>query len=297
MIKYEYKPIMFEAAELGRKISKKEFGEEEPLLHISLLEVQRKLRDTGTPVIIIVSGVEGAGKGEVVNLFNKWFDTRGLQTHAFWDEYDEERERPSYWRFWRSSPPRGTIGIMFGSWYTKPIISHVFGEIDKSEYDHQLVQIAKFERMLTDDGALIIKFWFHMSKKEQDKRLKKEAKGKGMNWKVSPLLKKFSKHHKKFSKVSERAIRFTDQGECPWYLVEAVDRRYRDLTVGRILLNTIEQRLNKHTPTVTPVSIQNSITDITQKGMVTILDHVDLKQKLSDTEYHRLLGKYQRKFF
>ncbi|MCK5668963.1 MAG: polyphosphate:AMP phosphotransferase, partial [Gammaproteobacteria bacterium] len=62
---------MFEAAELGRKISKKEFGEEERLLHISLLEVQPKLRDTGTPVIIIVSGVEGAGKGEVVNRLNK----------------------------------------------------------------------------------------------------------------------------------------------------------------------------------------------------------------------------------
>lgn len=289
--------MMFEAAELGRKISKKKFGEEEPLLHIKLLEVQRKLRDTGIPVIIIVSGVEGAGKGEVVNRLNKWFDTRGLQTHAFWEEYDEERERPAYWRFWRSSPPRGTIGIMFGSWYTKPIISHVFNEIDKSEYEHQLVQIAAYERMLTDDGALIVKFWFHMSKEEQDKRLKKEAKGNGMNWKVSPLLKRFSKRHKKFSRVSERAIRLTDQGESPWYLVEAVDRRYRDLTVGRILLNAIEQRLNKQHSNISPVNIQKSITDITQKGMVTILDHVDLKQKLSDNEYRLLLGKYQRKFY
>ncbi|RKZ46909.1 MAG: polyphosphate:AMP phosphotransferase [Gammaproteobacteria bacterium] len=288
---------MFEAAELGRKIAKKDFDEEEPLLHTNLLEVQRKLKDSGTPVIIIVSGVEGAGKGEVVNRLNEWFDTRGLQTYAFWDESDEERERPFFWRFWRSSPPRGTIGIMFGSWYTKPIINLAFGDIDGSEFDRQLTRIAEYERMLTNDGALVVKFWFHMSKKDLRKRLKKEAQENGKNWKVSPLAKKFSKHYNKFCSVSERAIRITDQGKCPWYLVEAVDRRYRDITVGRILLNAIEQRLNKQSTTEIPASPQKSITTTTQKGMVTILDHVDLKPKLSDTEYRRLLGKYQRKFY
>ncbi|HKK15291.1 MAG TPA: polyphosphate:AMP phosphotransferase, partial [Gammaproteobacteria bacterium] len=84
---------MFEAAELGHRISKSEFDKEEPELHTKLLKVQRDLRETSIPVIVIVSGVEGAGKGEVVNRLNEWLDTRGIETSAFWDESDEERER------------------------------------------------------------------------------------------------------------------------------------------------------------------------------------------------------------
>jgi len=87
---------MFEAAELGRKISKKEFDAIEPELHTRLLQVQQQLKDSNTSVIIIVSGVEGAGKGEVVNRLSEWLDTRDIQTNAFWDETDEQRLRPDY---------------------------------------------------------------------------------------------------------------------------------------------------------------------------------------------------------
>ena len=82
---------MFEAAELGRKVSKHEFDEREPELHAGLLAVQRRLREADLPVVIIVSGVEGAGKGGVVSVIHKWMDARGIETHAFWDETDEER--------------------------------------------------------------------------------------------------------------------------------------------------------------------------------------------------------------
>lgn len=284
---------MFEAAELGHTISKKEFTKEEPQLHTKLLEAQRVLRNTKIPVIVIVSGVEGAGKGEVVNRLNEWLDTRGIQTHAFWDESDEVRERPPYWRFWRSLPSRGTIGIMFGSWYTKPIIDYVYGNIDESEYERHLHRIAEFERTLTEDGALIVKFWFHMSKKDQKSKLKKEKKDK----KSSPFLKKFSKRYDEFSSASEHAIRITNQGECPWYLVEAVDRRYRDLSVGRILLNAIEQRLNKQPGTTSQPKAHKLLPAETQNKMITILDHIDLGSKLSGKEYDRLLEKYRARFY
>ena len=81
---------MFETAELGRKVPKKIFAQEEPKVHTALLNAQRELRTANIPVIVIVSGVEGAGKGEVVNRLNKWLDTRGLRTYAFWDQTDEE---------------------------------------------------------------------------------------------------------------------------------------------------------------------------------------------------------------
>src|SRR5690606_28006041 len=121
---------MFEVAELGHKLSKQEFDEKVPELHTQLLQVQRDLLDYRHSVIILISGVEGAGKGYVVNRLNEWLDSRGIKTTAFWEETDEQAMRPRYWRFWRAMPPRGSIAIMFGSWYTKPIIDRVYGKID-----------------------------------------------------------------------------------------------------------------------------------------------------------------------
>ncbi len=283
---------MFEAAELGRSISKKEFKAREPQLHTELLEIQRALRDSGTPVIVIVSGVEGAGKGAVVNRLNTWFDARGVRTSAFWDESAEEKERPKFWRFWRELPPRGTVGIMFGSWYTQPIIDHVFKRTEASEFERQLTRIASFERMLTDDGALIVKFWFHLTKRTQRKRLKKDLAQhrKGFD---TTILKKFSKHYDAFAVVSERAIRLTDGGPCPWHIIEAENRRYRDLTVGTTLRDAIRTRLHSRAPD-SACSPQGDGADIDAAvTSVTILDRLSLESTLTAHDYRRELKAHQ----
>ena len=70
--------------------------------------------------------MRGAGKGETVNLLNEWMDPRHIHTHAFDNPTDEERGRPPMWRYWRALPPKGKIGMLFGSWYTAPIIDRVF---------------------------------------------------------------------------------------------------------------------------------------------------------------------------
>ncbi len=239
---------------------------------------------------MIVSGVEGAGKGTVVNRLNRWLDTRGIETHAFWDETEDDRQRPRFWRFWQALPRRGTVGIMFGSWYTHPIIDHVYARSDASRFDRELVRIAEFERMLIEDGALIVKFWFHLSKSAQKKKLKRESKG---NKRSSPLLKRFSKRYDQFSSVSERAIRMTDTGVCPWHIVEATDGRYRDLTFGRILLNAIQQRIEVGKAATSHPPVHELVAIDVPKAKITILDRVDMKTKLSDKSYRRLLRKYQ----
>jgi len=282
---------MFEAAELGKKIGKQEYDREEPELHTRLLKAQRRLAETNIPVIVIVSGVEGAGKGEVVNCLNKWLDTRGIETSAFWEESDEEAERPAYWRFWRRLPGRGTIGIMFGSWYTRPIIDFVYGRIDNPEYERQLHRINEFEHMLTQDDGLIVKFWFHLSRKDQQKRLELDKK----EGRPSPILKKFSKRYTEFEHASEHALRLTDQGECPWHLVEAENRHYRDLTVGRILLESLESRLaGIETPAQAPAVESH---ELEQDRENTILDHVELDRTITDKNYHRTLKKHQRELY
>ena len=280
---------MFETVELGRKVDKKTFAEEEPKLHTALLEAQRGLRDARVPVIVIVSGVEGAGKGEVVNLLNKWLDARGVQTHAFWEDSDEERERPRYWRFWRALPPRGTVAVMFGSWYTQPIVAHAYRQLDGDAYEHELNRIVEFEQLLIDDGALVVKFWFHLSQKDQQKRLEEELGEKV----ASPQLKKYAKRYKRFAATSERAIRVTDTGPSPWFVVEAADRRYRDLTVGRTLLAAIERRLRR--PADEADASRPALAPFSQESARTVLDRVDLGRTLSSKGYERQLAKHQRR--
>ena len=106
---------MFESVELGRTLSKKKYDHALPKLRAALLEAHFAIKAAKIPVIIIVSGADGAGKGEMVHRLNEWFDPRGVDTHAFWQHSDEERERPRYWRYWRALPARGRIGLLFGS--------------------------------------------------------------------------------------------------------------------------------------------------------------------------------------
>ena len=147
---------MFETAELGRKLSKKDYDAQEPVLRTALLDVQEELKRAPFPVIILIGGVDGAGKGETVNLLHEWMDPRYLEAHAFGPRSDEEAERPEAWRFWRLLPPRGRIGIFFGSWYTSPIIDRVYGRTKTADMDEALKHINSFEKELVDDGALII---------------------------------------------------------------------------------------------------------------------------------------------
>src|SRR5258708_35475860 len=117
---------MFESAELNQKLSKEEYAKQEPVLREALLKAQYALlAKPDFPVILLVSGVDGGGKSETANLLHEWMDPRHIKAVAFGEPSDEERERPGMWRYWRALPPKGRIGILFGSWYSDPIAERV----------------------------------------------------------------------------------------------------------------------------------------------------------------------------
>jgi polyphosphate kinase 2 (PPK2 family) len=159
---------MFQTAELGQKVSKREFKQRELQLWAELLSLQQRLRKEGNfPVIIDFAGVRGAGKGTSINLLNKWMDARWIVTHAYTTPSDEERERPLFWRFWRHLPPKGQIGFHLSGRYSRPLLDFVYGKIDQVDFMHALDRINMFEKKQADDGAMVLKFWMHISRDVQ----------------------------------------------------------------------------------------------------------------------------------
>jgi polyphosphate:AMP phosphotransferase len=286
---------MFETAELGRSVGKEEFEAEVPKLRLELLEAQRELQKAGVPVILLLAGADGAGKGETVSRVLEWLDARGLDTHAFGPPTDEERERPRWWRYWMRLPPRGRMGIFFGSWYSEPLVERAFGRLSRARYDRMLGEIAFFEQMLAEDGALIVKLWIHLSKKGLRKRLQRLEDDPATRWKVTKADWKHFKKYDRYIEASEHAIRRTDTSHAPWLLVEASDERYRDLMAGRTLLERFHSRLAEAPPgrVVAPAGSPAPPPAMSKEASLTILDRVDLKQKLTPAEYDRRLEKAQ----
>lgn len=244
---------MFEAAEIGHRVDKAAYKRELPRLRAALLEAQyRLLSDRRFPVIVLVSGLDGAGKGETVNLLNEWMDPRFIGTHAFSDLTDGERSHPEMWRFWQALPPKGRIGIFFGSWYTDPVVQRVMGKEKRVELERRLQRIRHFERMLVAEGAVLVKLWFHLSKAAQKQRFQELLASKRTAWRVNERDLAHLKRYDDFMQVSEAVLRETDTGESPWHVIEGADSHYRSLTAGRLLLEAVRARLDGPPPVVAP---------------------------------------------
>jgi polyphosphate:AMP phosphotransferase len=281
---------VFETAELGRKIAKKDYEAAVPQLRTDLLRVQNELLERADfSVLVIIAGVDGAGKGQTVNRLHEWMDPRYLEAHAFGPPTDEERERPPTWRYVRVLPPKGRVGVYFGSWYTDPILARVYGRTSETDLDAALQSINQLEKALADDGTLILKYWFHLSKKAQKKRLESLQADPKNAWRVTKLDLKHFALYDQFRPVCERALRETSTGEAPWTIVEGYDWRWRELEVGRHLLKAVETHaaeLRKKRPRKAPAAV------VRREGP-TILETVDLSRTIPAKAYRKRLLELQ----
>jgi polyphosphate:AMP phosphotransferase len=282
---------MFDSAHLDHQVSKETYKKEEPKLRAELLEAQMEmLKAKKFPVLILVGGVGGAGKGETVNLLNEWMDPRHIHTVAFGDPNEEEAARPSNWRYWQNLPPRGRIGIFFGGWHSLPIRDRVRGDLSRGEFEEKIADIQRFERMLTDEGTLLIKLWFYLSKKQLKHRLEELEGDKRTRWRVGPEEWGHFKTHDKFIRTSEHLIRATSTGEAPWVIVPGADPLYRTLLVGRTVLASIKERLAQTGPT----HAANTAAPMpAQVDRVNVLRALKLDQGLKKDDYEEELEKWQ----
>lgn len=289
---------MFEAAELGQAIPKEVYRAKVPTLRTELLETQRQLTAARFPVIVVFGGVDGAGKGEIVNLLNEWMDPRWILTRAYGEPSEEERERPEYWRYWRDLPPKGRIGLFLSSWYSRPILDRVYRRSRSAEFDRELDRIGAFERTLTDDGALILKFWMHLGRRAQKERLRRLERDPLTSWRVTKLQWQHWRMYNRFVAAAERALQRTSTVNAHWTIVEGVDQPYRSLTVATLLRDAIRQALEHkrgERPTLTLVSpARKRVRGKETTGQApTILSHLDMSQAIAKKTFATELEKYQ----
>jgi len=281
---------MFEHAELGHKVDKPTYEREAAEVRAGLLEAQRELAAADLSVVVIVTGVGGAGKSETVDLLLKWMDARGIETHAMREPTGEERRRPPMWRSWQELPPRGRTAISFGAWYARPLLGHVFGRITRPELDQALDRVVELEAMLHREGVLVVKFWLHLSKDAQKGRIKELEADPRQRWRVFKRDWKLFRRYDEYRSVGEHVLRRTDSGDAPWVVVEGTDRRYCHLTVARGLLEALRGRLDRsksEPPPPPPVPLQ------LVPPSVNVINSLDMGLTMEPTAYKEELIRAQ----
>lgn len=267
------------AKKTAPKLSKLAYETRAAALREKLVQMQVQLQHAPFPLIVLVNGETASGKGEVINLLNAWLDPRGLETHAFHAPSDEERERPPLWRYWRTLPARGRTAIYIGGWHGDAIAAAEHG---RKNFTAALDRSAHFERLLTDDGALIVKFWLHLSKSAQGARLRELAAHPETSWRVTAEDWEHHRHYAARAAIA-RQVRTATDDTAPWLVVDAADPRARNLAVAEHLLARFRQHERTHRKRPQPTKPRR-IKPLRPESRER-LDAIPLDQHLSEDDY------------
>ncbi len=287
---------MFDTAELGQIVSKSEFKEREQELRTRLLTLQyRALEMAQFPIIIDFAGVDGAGKGSTINMLNKWMDPRFLRSIGYQAPTEEEQARPRFWRYWRDLPPKGRIGLFLSGRYSRPLLGRVYGGIDELEFDRRLAEIIRFENDLADDGALILKFWMHLSKEQQEARFEELSADPLQSYKVTADDRRNHEHYDDFIEAGEQIITRTNRGGAPWTIVEGVNPKYRHLRVGEVIAAELSRHLDMHEQKQSALTnpVATSETELGANSVSTVFDRLDQELSVPRAEYRKKIKKAQ----
>jgi polyphosphate:AMP phosphotransferase len=277
-----------------RRLSKREYQTRVQTLRESLLQMQVGMKSVPFKVLLLLAGPEGAGRGNLLHALTGWLDPRGVETFTFVAPTDEERERPHQWRFWRSLPSIGRIGLYAGSWYTETLRETARGKRALGQLDQEAVRIREFEKLLVDSGTLIVKVWLQLSKQAQGRRLQELSDDPETAWRVTD---EDWHHHRIYDRLAKTARRIRDLTNRPgarWTVIDAEDERRRDLFVGELLLTQFRQqqkkiaRLNGRT---TPPRVVQSLRPSGLRRLRALALDQELSEKPYESQREKWLGR------
>ncbi len=281
-----------------QRLNKKLYDAHVPALREQLVGLQVRLKEAPCKVLLIFAGDEGGGRGELINTLSGWLDPRGFETVAFREPSDEELERPLMWRFWRSLPSHGRIGIFAGSWYTEVLRAQANNEGPKPVLvSRPLERIRHLEKLLSDNGTLIIKVWLHLSKTDQSLRLAEYAANPDTAWRVTDEARRHHRVHDRLARSAARLRTATHRPGALWTVIDAADPRRRNLEVASLVIKKLNAHLKRFeaSPPAPPRAIMPK--SLEPAGLARLLA-LPLDQKLSSAEYEakreKWLGRLNR---
>ncbi len=236
---------MLEKIDLNKKLSKKEYKAQLPKLQRSLYELQHAAWKSGVPSIILFEGWDAAGKGTTINTLTQRLDPRGFKLHPIRAARTFENMHPWLWRFWLKLPNYDEMAIFDRSWYGRVLVERVEGLTPKREWQKAYRDIVDFEQTIADDGYVIIKFWLHISKKEQKRRFKLLEKDSLKSFQVTEEDWDHHRNYEKYLLAVEKMLERTDTEWAPWTIVEATNRWWARTKVFRTIIDALSERLNE----------------------------------------------------
>ncbi len=283
---------IFKAAEKAGTLADREFLELKEGLRLDLIGLQQKIRDKARfPVIIVLAGVKGAGVIDTLNVINTWMDPRWVETHAFDVPSDEESERPPFWRYWRSLPAAGSMGLYLEGWYGELLGLDPKRPVGRG--DDRPRHIAAFEQTLADDGALILKFWLHLS--ERHHRKSPEADGEDPVFGIRPADHAWRPQppYSVYVKTAANVIAGTNTDRAPWHIVGGRDANQRRFEILDILRKSFAAHLKRMAR-----APKNRRAAAPRKAPAhDVLSAVDLGKTLSDMDYARAFHEQQSRLY
>jgi polyphosphate kinase 2 (PPK2 family) len=236
---------MLEKVALDKKISKNEYKTRLSQLQQQLYDIQKTSWDADIATVILFEGWDAAGKGTSINLLTRRLDPRGFKVYPIREARTYEKAHPWLWRFWRKLPNYGEMAIFDRTWYGRVLVERVEGLTPEKEWRRAYRDIVEFERQIADDGYVIVKYWLHISKKEQERRFKSIEKDPLDWWRVT---QEDWDHHKKYDEyllAVEEMLERTETEYGPWTIVEATDRRWTRVKIFETITNAMKEALQE----------------------------------------------------
>ncbi|MCH3972452.1 MAG: polyphosphate:AMP phosphotransferase [Oscillospiraceae bacterium] len=286
---------MLEKVDLKKTISKENYKKQIKPLQESLASLDGPMKVSGLPVIILFEGWGGAGKGSVISRLILNFDPRWFTVVNTQPPTDLERREPTMWRHWLTLPEAGQMSIMDRSWYQEVSILRLEDEIDDLTNLRRMNEINSFERGLTDNGYLIIKFFLHITQKEQKARLEKLDSDKNTEWRVTANDWRRCRQYDKYCDVFDQMLEYTNTPYAPWHVISGMNDEVRTLEVFRTVNDAVHTALKLREEKAAAPQLASSIIQPGQYHFVQMpqLSEIDLSKSLEKEKYKKQLKKEQ----
>lgn len=232
-----HRPIEPEERDRGRpRLKKKLYQRELRRLHVELVKLQAWIRQRGLRVAVVFEGRDAAGKGGVIKRIVEPCNPRIVRVVALGVPTEREKSQWYFQRYVEQLPSAGEMVLFDRSWYNRAGVEQVMGFCTEQQYGEFLRSCPSFERMLIRDGILLIKYWFSVSDEEQERRFQARIDDPAKRWKLSPMDLESRSRWVEYSQAKDVMFAHTDIEECPWFVVEADDKRRARLNcIGHLL--------------------------------------------------------------